>query len=243
MQTGKFSSNGAHHSQQHKPIAVAQLPASSAVGNRLQENIKAHRRNPCAPDLAKLVEVAGQGSHVEETRRPARQAQTRYKRRQALSLVALALPLPFSAVGASRADAQEGPCSGKCVSLLGDGVGEQPCDSSATGDGEWGASFAEVAPFGELQESFPFDDEDGRTYYFARVMFGGSTAGPFGSAMELRSITVSQGMQYTLRVTTSRHNYLNSAELRKRLRYVCNSMRVAANVPAVPSALGLTAVV
>lgn len=67
---------------------------------------------------------------------------------------------------------------------------------------------------------------DGRDYDRMRVMFGGNTAGQFGSVMELRNVAVVGGMQYTLRVTTTRYKWLAERGIREMLKSIVASFSV-----------------
>ncbi|KXZ52663.1 hypothetical protein GPECTOR_9g708 [Gonium pectorale] len=69
------------------------------------------------------------------------------------------------------------------------------------------AGLAAIAPNGIVQEAYGMT-HGGLSYLVAHVQFGGNTAGMFGSAREFRAVTIREGQQYTLRITTTRYRYL-----------------------------------
>ncbi|KAG1675511.1 hypothetical protein FOA52_001811 [Chlamydomonas sp. UWO 241] len=89
-----------------------------------------------------------------------------------------------------------------------------------------GQQLADIAPFGELQAATSFVAR-GTTYYLVRVMFGGNTAGKFGSVIEYRCVAVRGGVQYTLRATTSRYRHLAYPEVPAIMDAVTRSFQLA----------------
>eukprot|EP00198_Chlamydomonas_reinhardtii_P014228 XP_001703565.1 predicted protein [Chlamydomonas reinhardtii] len=81
---------------------------------------------------------------------------------------------------------------------------------------EVAAGLAGIAPNGLVMGSYG-SSRGGRQYVTVHVQFGGNTAGVFGAAREFRAITVDQGLQYTLRVTSTRYRYLAHARVRQLL--------------------------
>ncbi|GFR49254.1 hypothetical protein Agub_g11270, partial [Astrephomene gubernaculifera] len=94
---------------------------------------------------------------------------------------------------------------------------------------------AGAAPNGAVVDSYGITRGGSRTggsggggvsYIVALLEFGGNTAGMFGAAREFRVIAVTQGVQYTLRITTTRHRFLAQPEVRQLLRGVVDSFEV-----------------
>ncbi|KAG2492946.1 hypothetical protein HYH03_008854 [Edaphochlamys debaryana] len=90
---------------------------------------------------------------------------------------------------------------------------------------EVAAALARVAPNGIVQESYGVT-HGGRSYAVVHVQFGGNTAGMFGAAREFRSVVVVQGVQYTLRVTSTRYRYLAFPEVRSWLHGAAEAFEV-----------------
>ncbi|KAG2425256.1 hypothetical protein HXX76_013840 [Chlamydomonas incerta] len=78
------------------------------------------------------------------------------------------------------------------------------------------AGLARIAPNGIAMGAYG-SRRGGRQYVTVHVQFGGNTAGVFGAAREFRCITLDQGRQYTLRVTSTRYRYLAHPEVRQLL--------------------------
>jgi hypothetical protein len=119
--------------------------------------------------------------------------------------------------------------------------------SAAFGSPEaYARALASVAPNGYLQEwgqrvggggssesGSGESDGGGIVIYTARCIFGGNTAGNFGSAMELRAAAVvpprgpRPAAQFVLRATTTRYKWLSDAGARRMLREVVAAFAVA----------------
>ncbi|EFJ40592.1 hypothetical protein VOLCADRAFT_119932, partial [Volvox carteri f. nagariensis] len=96
---------------------------------------------------------------------------------------------------------------------------------------EVAAGLAGVAPNGLVIEARNVKhggDDGDRDYIIVHVQFGGNTAGMFGAAREFRAITIAEGWQYTMRLTTTRYRYLAFSQVQDLMKAVSESFEVLA---------------
>ncbi|GIL64194.1 hypothetical protein Vafri_18180 [Volvox africanus] len=86
-------------------------------------------------------------------------------------------------------------------------------------------SLAAIAPNGLIVDAKSLE-HGGRSYLLAHVQFGGNTAGMFGAVREFRIVTIASGVQYTMRLTTTRYRYLAFPQVRDLANAICESFEV-----------------
>lgn len=89
------------------------------------------------------------------------------------------------------------------------------------------ARLASSAPNGHVIDAHAVS-RGRRSYSVVQVQFEGNTAGMFGATREVRSVVVERGVQYTLRVTTTRYRYLAQPLVRQWIREVADSFELLA---------------